>query len=85
MMWMVTISDSWCESLRLHLVFNNFNILFDKNILLDYNIIKHYLSIVILLKTFLHCLYCVYSLYLILSLIENDQNSLLLDKNILFE
>ena len=39
-----------CESLRLCLVFSDFNIpllkMFDKNILLDCNIIKYYLSIV---------------------------------------
>ena len=47
---MVTISDLWHKSLRLHLVFSTFNIplllMFDKNILLVCNIIKHYLSTV---------------------------------------
>ena len=49
MMCMVTISVSRCKSLRLCLVFFNFNIplllMFDKNILLVFNIIKHYLRI----------------------------------------
>ena len=84
MTWMVTISDSWHKSLRLHLGFDDVNILllimFDKNILLDCNIIKHYLSIVYIAEV-KHFLYCVYCLYLSdFSWIENDQNSLLLDK-----
>ena len=32
MIWMVTISDSWCESLRLHLVFSDFKHSFVKNV-----------------------------------------------------
>ena len=80
-MWVVTISDSWCKSLQFCLVFDDFNILllimFEKDILLDCNIIKHYLSIVYIaeVKHFLYCLYLSD-----FSWIENDQNSLLLDK-----
>ena len=59
---MVTISDSRCGSLRLCLVFSNFNIplllMLDKNILLVCNIIKHYLSIVyIALISFVLCVF----------------------------
>ena len=69
-----------CKSLRLHLVFFNFNIplllMFDKNILLVCIIIKHYLSIVyIALIFFVLYVFLYLILSLILSWIENDQNS----------
>ena len=78
-----------CKSLRLRLVFSDFNIplllMFVRNILLVCNIIKHYLSIVYIALIFF-CIVCIcLILCLILSWIENDQNIPLFDKNILFE
>ena len=67
MMWMVTILDLQCESLRLHLVFDEFNIplliMFDKNILLDCNIIKRYLIIVFCLNIFALFVLCVFFVF----------------------
>ena len=85
---MVTISDSQCESLRLHLVFSI--LLFHCYCCLTeifywfvtlLNII--YLSIVYIVLIFLYCVY--FCICLILSWIENDQNNSLFVKNILFE